>query len=120
MSSIDIIKPLSTVLSSVIDKSQQHQEKNSQESQELNPGPLGAKQEHHPLCYKVTLIVSAYADRINLPRLDNNRSTSFRVTDRDLGTDSRLIRNKPIRDYFDLKQEWSALKSQAADKKKLR
>ena len=44
MGSIDIIKPLSTVLSSAINKSQQHQEKNSWEDQESNPGLLGEKQ----------------------------------------------------------------------------
>ena len=44
MSLIDIIKPLSTVLSSVVNKSQQHQEKIYWESRELNPGLLGEKQ----------------------------------------------------------------------------
>ena len=47
MGLIDIIKPLSTVQSSAINKSQQHQEKNSWECQELNPGLLGEKQ----ICY---------------------------------------------------------------------
>ena len=47
MGSIDIVKPLSTVLSSAGYKSQQHQEKNYWECRESNLGPLGAKQE----CY---------------------------------------------------------------------
>ena len=37
MGLIDMIKPLSTVLSSAINKSQQHQEKNSWERRESNP-----------------------------------------------------------------------------------
>ena len=48
MGSIDIIKPMSTVLSSAVNKSQQHQDKNSLERRELNLGPLGEKQECHP------------------------------------------------------------------------
>ena len=44
MSSIDIMKPLSTVLSSAIIKSQQHQEKISKECRESNLGLLGEKQ----------------------------------------------------------------------------
>ena len=44
MDSIDIIKLLSTVLSSAIKESQQHQEKNSWECWESNPGLLGEKQ----------------------------------------------------------------------------
>ena len=47
MGSIDIIKPLPTVLSSGVNKSQQHQEKKSWERRESNLGPLGEKQE----CY---------------------------------------------------------------------
>ena len=47
MGSIYIIKPMSTVLSSVVNKSKQHQEKNSWERQELNPELKGEKQE----CY---------------------------------------------------------------------
>ena len=43
MDSIDIIKPLSTVLSNTVNKSQQ--------CRESNPGPLGAKRERSPLCY---------------------------------------------------------------------
>ena len=44
MGSIDIIKPLSTVLSSADNKSQQYQEKNSWECYETNPGLAGVKQ----------------------------------------------------------------------------
>ena len=44
MSSIDIIKPLSTVLSNAINKSQQHQDKNSWECWKLNPELLGETQ----------------------------------------------------------------------------
>ena len=44
MGLIDINKPLSAVLSSAIDKNQQHQEKNSWEHRELNQGLLGEKQ----------------------------------------------------------------------------
>ena len=44
----DIIKPLSTVLSSVVNKSQQHKDKNSEECLELNLGLLGEKQ----VCYQ--------------------------------------------------------------------
>ena len=49
MGSIDIIKPLSTVLGSAVNKSQQHQDKNSGECLELNPGLLGEKQ---VVCYQ--------------------------------------------------------------------
>ena len=51
MGLIDIIKPLSTVLSSAVNKSQQHQKKNSLERQGLNLGLQGAKQESSPKCY---------------------------------------------------------------------
>ena len=44
MGLIDIIKPMSTVLSSVVNKSPQDQEKNSNEHQESNPGQQGEKQ----------------------------------------------------------------------------
>ena len=44
MGQFDIINPLLTVLSSAINTSQQHQEKNYWERQELNPGLLGEKQ----------------------------------------------------------------------------
>ena len=44
MGLIDIIKPMSTVLSSVVNKSPQDQEKNSNEHQESNPGQPGEKQ----------------------------------------------------------------------------
>ena len=47
MGSIDILKSLSTVLSSAVNKSQQHQEKNSWEWQELNSGLRGEGQ----VCY---------------------------------------------------------------------
>ena len=47
MGSIDIIKPLSNVLSSAINKSHEHQEKNTLECRELNLGLLGEKQ----VCY---------------------------------------------------------------------
>ena len=55
MGSIDIFNPLSTVLSSAFNNSQQHQEINSCECRESNMGPLGATREHHPLCYAVLL-----------------------------------------------------------------
>ena len=45
MSSIDIIKPLSTVLSSAVNTSNQHQDKNSLTRQELNLEMLGEMQE---------------------------------------------------------------------------
>ena len=48
---IIIIKPLSTFLSRAVNKSQQHQEKNSLECQELKPGLLGEKQ----VCYLCTM-----------------------------------------------------------------
>ena len=41
------MKPLSTVLSSAVNKAQQHQEKNYRERRESNPGLLGEKQ----VCY---------------------------------------------------------------------
>ena len=44
MGQIYIIKPLSTVLSSAVNKSQQNHEKNSWECKESKPGPLGEKQ----------------------------------------------------------------------------
>ena len=47
MGLIDIIKPLSTVLSGAVNKSQQHQEKKSWEHRESNRGQLGKKQ----VCY---------------------------------------------------------------------
>ena len=65
MGLIDIIKPLSTVLNSAVNKSQQHQEKNSWEHQELNLGLLGAKQEHYPLyplCYAAPDIMLVFIE----------------------------------------------------------
>ena len=47
MDSIDIIKLLSTVLSSADNKSQQNQDKNNRECPESNPGLVGEKQ----VCY---------------------------------------------------------------------
>ena len=47
MGSIDIIKPLSTVLSCAINKSQQNQDKNSWECRESNLGLLSELQ----VCY---------------------------------------------------------------------
>ena len=44
MDLIDIIKPLSTLLSSAINKSQQHQERNSWASRESNLGLLSETQ----------------------------------------------------------------------------
>ena len=51
MGSIYITKPLSTVLSSAINKYQEHQEKYSLECQESNLGLLGEKQ----VCYLGTM-----------------------------------------------------------------
>ena len=51
MGSVDIFKPLSTIVRSAVNKSQQHQEKKSCECRETNPWPLGAKQECY-LCAK--------------------------------------------------------------------
>ena len=51
MGSIDMIKPLSTVQSSAVNKSQQHQEKNYWKWQESIPGLLGVKRERYPFCY---------------------------------------------------------------------
>ena len=53
MGSIDIIKFLSTVLSTTVNQSQQHHQKNYWESRESKPTPLGAKQERYPSCYAV-------------------------------------------------------------------
>ena len=44
MGLIDVIEPLSTVLSGAANKSKQHHEKNSWEYRESNPGLLGEKQ----------------------------------------------------------------------------
>ena len=55
MGSIDILKLLFTVLSSAVNKSQQHQDKNYFEHQESNPGLLDEKQEFH-LCAMVGLL----------------------------------------------------------------
>ena len=46
MGLIDIIKPLSTLLSCAVNKSQQHQEKNSEGRWEPNPGQPSEKQVH--------------------------------------------------------------------------
>ena len=51
MGSFDIINPLSTVLRSGVIKSQQHQEKNSRECPEMNPGLLSDKASMGPLCF---------------------------------------------------------------------
>ena len=48
MGSNNIIKPMSTIPGSAINKSLQRQEKNSWECHESNSGPLGAKQESYP------------------------------------------------------------------------
>ena len=56
MGSIDIIKHLSTVLSSDVNKSQQHLVKNSWECRESNPGLLGEKQSCY-LCAELPTLV---------------------------------------------------------------
>ena len=52
MGSFDIIKPLTTVLSSAIKNSKQHQGKNSREHRESNLGLLGEKQVFYLRAYK--------------------------------------------------------------------
>ena len=47
---IDLIKPLSTVLSTAVNKSQQYQEKNSRERKESNPGLQRSKCATSRLC----------------------------------------------------------------------
>ena len=56
MGSIDIIKPLSTVLSSTVNKCQLHQEKNLWECRESNPGCWVRGSSMVPLCYAASLI----------------------------------------------------------------
>ena len=56
MGSIDMIKPLSTVLSSAVNKSQHHQENNYQREKflgmlRIKPGAVGVKPERYHLCY---------------------------------------------------------------------
>ena len=63
MGSIDIFKPLSTVLSSTFNKSQQHQKK---KRQELNPGSQGAKRERYPLCYTAPFLLLYLGKKRNL------------------------------------------------------
>ena len=73
---IDIIKPLSTVLSSSINKSQQHQEKNCWECRELNPGLLGEKQ----VCYLRAMhpsLISFVCDQSAEPRNQPTRLRSL-------------------------------------------
>ena len=43
MGSIDIIKPLATVLSSAVNKSQHHQEKNLGNTENIEPGAAGCE-----------------------------------------------------------------------------
>ena len=65
MGSIDIFKPLSTVLSRAINKSQQHQDKNSRKCRESNPGLLGEKQ----VCYLCAIFL----------HLEHSRRDSFQL-----------------------------------------
>ena len=58
-----IIKPLFPVLSSAINKSQQHQEKNSWECQESNPGLLGENQ----VCFLCTITCMTFVPRAASP-----------------------------------------------------
>ena len=51
MGTIGIIKPLSTVLSSAVNKSQQHKRTNSWEHRESSPVLLDLKRDHYQLCY---------------------------------------------------------------------
>ena len=61
MGLIDNIKPLFTVLSSAVKKSQQREEKNSRELPESNPGLLGEKQVSYYLCaMQPALLVDLY------------------------------------------------------------
>ena len=62
MGSIDIIKPLSTVIISAINKSHQHQEKNYWEGWESNPGLLGKKQ----VCYLCALFHGLFSQTFPL------------------------------------------------------
>ena len=79
------IKPLSTILSSAVDKSQQHQEKNSWQCRESNPGLLGEKQ----VCYLCTL----------KPPLVPCLPGTWKV-------DSELTRELRLRIRLDLSSEW--------------
>ena len=65
MGSMDIIKPLSTVLRNAVNKSQQYREKNSWECRESNSGLLGEKQVCY-LCAKKFPFIGAY---LGLPDL---------------------------------------------------
>ena len=58
MGTIDIIKRLSTLISSAVNKSQQHQDKNSWECRESNPGLLGEKQVCHLCAMQAPQIVT--------------------------------------------------------------
>ena len=73
MGSIAIIKPLSTVLSSAVKKSQKYQEKNSWEHRESTPGQLGKKQ----VCYLCAMQPPVFAKSVYvmlvLPQAEGTR-----------------------------------------------
>ena len=77
MGSIDIIKPLTSVLIIAINKSQQQPEKNYWECWELNPGQLGEKH----VCYQLEIIVifSALATNFSI----HNKQPCILVTYRE-------------------------------------
>ena len=86
----DLIKPMSTVLSSVINKCQQHQEKICWERWEPNPGLLGEKQ----VCYLCAIQPpssdpSSAPSHHQLPVLSEKRAKHGRE-------ESRLFLRKPI------------------------
>ena len=87
--SIDIIKPLSTALSSAFNKSQKNQEKNSWERRESNPGLLGEEQECY-LCAMQPLMLEFFI----APLLPN----SWRDTHLVEAEKTELLDDRPGRD----------------------
>ena len=69
-----MIKPLSTVLSSAVNKSKQHQDKNSWEHRESNPGPLGEYQKCN-FCARQPPCVSIFASVQSFPAVKEWRSS---------------------------------------------
>ena len=102
MGLIDMIKPLSTVLRSAINKFQQHQEKNSWECRESNPGPLGGKRVCYLLCSAAPHIDTFFWLKLN--KLPQKPESFFAFTIQCNDDSSFLIRAKKSdheNDYFD-------------------
>ena len=81
MGSIDIIKPLSTVLSSAINKYQQHQEKKNWNTPRIKPRTPGWEASLLPLCYEAPPTSTNFVKSSTISNFDVSKATSDTSTE---------------------------------------